>query len=66
MFPKTTPGASSGFANLKRRALVAGHPVNKNLGMSDEMVIDGKGTLRASYLSQSDCRIWNIMVVEFY
>ena len=45
MFPKTTPGASSGFANyVKRRALVAGHPVNKNLGMPDEMVMDGKGT----------------------
>lgn len=44
MFPKTTPGASSGFANVKRRALVAGHPVNKNLGMPDEMVMDGKET----------------------
>lgn len=48
MFPKTTPGASSGFASyVKRRALVEGHPVNKNLGMPDEMVMDGKGTLRA-------------------
>ena len=63
MLPKTTPGASSGFASyVKRRAFVEGHPVNKNLGMPDEMVIDGKGTLRASYLSQSDCRIWNIML----
>ena len=44
VFPKTTPGASSGFANVKRRALVAGHPVNKNLGMPDEMVMDGKET----------------------
>lgn len=66
MFPKTTPGASSGFANLKRRALVAGHPVNKNLGKPDEKVMDGKGTLRASYLSQSDCRIRNIMVVRLH
>ena len=23
---------------------MAGHPVNKNLGMPDEMVMDGKGT----------------------
>ena len=41
---------------------MAGHPVNKNLGMPDEMVIDGKGTLTVSYLSQSDCRIRNIML----
>ena len=43
-FAKTTPGASPGFTNVKRRVLVAGHPVNKNLGMPDEMVMDGKGT----------------------
>ena len=60
-FAKTTPGASPRFTNVKRRVLVPGHPVNKNLGMPDEMVMDGKGTLRASYLSQSDCRIRNIM-----
>ena len=66
VFAKTTPGASPGFTNVKRRALVAGHPVNKNLGMPDEMVMDGKGTLRALYLSQSHCRIQNIMVVGFY
>ena len=62
MFPETTPGVSSGFDNLKRRVLKAGHPANKNLGMPDEMVMDGKGTLRASYLSQSDCRIRSIML----
>ena len=33
VFAKTTPGASSGFTNVKRRALVAGHPAKKECQM---------------------------------
>ena len=44
---------------------MARYLVNKNLGMPKEMVMDGKESLKDSYLSQSDCRICD-MLVGFY
>ena len=62
MFPKTTPGASSGFVNVKRIALVARHPVNKNLRMPAQMVKDGKGTANQT----EELEILRYTVVGFY
>jgi len=50
MFAKTTPKASSSSTNVKKRPLAVGYLV-KILGLAGEIVMDRKGTLTASYLS---------------
>lgn len=51
MFAKTTPKASSSSTNVKKRPSAVGYLVNKILGLAGEIVMDRKGTLTASYLS---------------
>ena len=42
-FAETTPGVSSGLTNVKKWVSVAGYTTEKILGLTSEMVIDGKG-----------------------
>ena len=42
-FAETTPGVSSGLTNVKKWASAAGYTKEKILGLTSEMVIDGKG-----------------------
>jgi len=52
-FPaKTTPEASSGFINVKKRAFTTGYAVRKILELAGEMVRNIKGALRASNLDE--------------
>ena len=51
MFAKTSPEVSSNLTNVKKWASAAGYPIDKILGLISEMVTDGKGRFRTSYLS---------------
>lgn len=51
MFAETTSEVSSGLTNVKKWASAAGYAINKILGLTSDMVTDGKGRFRASYLS---------------
>ena len=51
MFAKTSPEDSSNLTNVKKWASAAGYPIDKILGLISEMVTDGKGRFRISYLS---------------
>ena len=51
MFAKTSPEVSSNLTNVKKWASEAGYPIDKILGLISEMVTDGKGRFRTSYLS---------------
>ena len=53
VFAKTTPEASSGFTNVKKRASMAGYAVHKIFGLAGEMVTDSKGAFRASFLGMA-------------
>ena len=51
MFAKTSPEVSSNLTNVKKWASTEGYPIDKILGLISEMVTDGKGRFRTSYLS---------------
>ena len=51
-FAKTTPEASSGFTNVKKRTSTAGNTVHNMLGLAGEIVTDSKRAFRASYLRE--------------
>ena len=51
MFAKTSPEVSSNLTNVKKWASAAGYPIDRILGLISEMVTDGKGRFRTSYLS---------------
>ena len=48
MFAETTPEVSSSLTNVKKWASAAGYAIEKILGLTSEMVIDGKG-LKADF-----------------
>ena len=51
-FAETTPEVSSSLTNEKKWAsAAAGYAINKILGLTSDMVTDGRGRFRASYLS---------------
>ena len=51
MFAEATPEVSSSFTNVKKWASAAGYTIDKILGLTSEIVTDGKGRVRIQYLS---------------
>lgn len=50
MLAETTPEVSSNLTNKKKWASATGYTIDKILGRASEIVTDGKGRFRASYL----------------
>ena len=51
MFAEATPELSFSFINVKKWASAGGYAIDNILGLTSEMVTDGKGRFRTSYHS---------------
>ena len=54
MLAETTPEVSSNLTNKKKWASATGYTIDKILGRASEIVTDGKGRFRASYLGNRE------------